>query len=116
MTGLIAHYGILIVVLIIYGGEIGLPTLIPGEIAILITASQVIHSVPQLIAVWLLFGIVDVLGCTSIHGACRTKGNRVLLRLLRFIQPDNNRQEEIIAGWRRRLGGRDKAVVFVTRL
>ena len=39
---LIAHYGVLIVVLIIFAGEIGLPTLIPGEIALLIAGVQIV--------------------------------------------------------------------------
>lgn len=116
MPGLIAHYGILIVVLIIFAGELGIPTLVPGEIAILIVASQAIHSVPQLIAVWILFGVVDIIACTTIHTASRTGGNRVLIRLLKRVQPHAECHEEIVAGWRRRLGGRDILVVFITRL
>ncbi len=116
MLALIAHYGVLIVVLIIFAGEIGVPTLVPGEIAILIVGSQVIHSVPEFLGVWLLFGVVDIIACTSIHTASRTGGNRVLLRLLRHLQSGEERREETVAGWRRRLGGRDALVVFVTRL
>lgn len=116
MPELIAHYGVLIVALIIFAGEIGIPTLVPGEIAILIGASQIVRSVPQLIAFWLLFGVIDILACTTIHTACRTTGNRVLIRLLRLLQPNAERHEDIVDGWRRRLGGRDAAVVFVTRL
>jgi hypothetical protein len=40
----------------------------------------------------------------------------VLLRLLRRLQPNRCKHEEVIEGWRRRLGGRDPLVVFVTRL
>jgi membrane protein DedA with SNARE-associated domain len=116
MPALITHYGVLIVVLIIYAGEIGIPTLVPGEIAILVGASQLVRSVPQLVGLWLLFGIVDVVACTSIHTACRTGGNRVLVRLLRCLLPNSEHHEQIVDGWRRRLGGRDAAVVFVTRL
>jgi membrane protein DedA with SNARE-associated domain len=116
MLQLIAHYGVFIVVLIIFAGEIGIPTLVPGEIAILIAASQVIHSVPELVGLWLLFAVVDVLACTTIHTACRTAGNPVLVRLLRYIQPKAERHEDIVDGWRRRLGGRDALVVFVTRM
>jgi membrane protein DedA with SNARE-associated domain len=116
MPALIAHYGVFIVVLIIYAGEIGIPTLVPGEIAILVAASQLVRTVPQLIGMWALFAVVDILACTSIHTACRTGGNRALLRLLRCLQPNAQRHEDIVDGWRRRLGGRDAAVVFVTRL
>lgn len=116
MPGLIAHYGLLIVVLIIFAGELGFPTLVPGEIAILIAGVQVVHSIPQLIGAWLLFGLVDIVACSTIHVVCRTCGNRVLLRLLRRLQPNRCKHEEVIEGWRRRLGGRDPLVVFVTRL
>jgi membrane protein DedA with SNARE-associated domain len=116
MPALIAHYGVLIVVLVIFAGEIGLPTLVPGEIAILIAGVQVVHSVPMLIGTWVLFGVVDILACSSIHLASRTCGNRLLVRLLRYLQPKKQRHEEIIEGWRRRLGGHDPLVVFITRL
>ena len=116
MPTLIAQYGVLVVALIIFAGEVGIPTLVPGEIAILIAGSQVVHSVPQLIGTMLLFGTVDIIACSTIHLASRTGGNRLLLRLLRKVQPHHDRHEEVIEGWRRRLGGRDQLVVFVTRL
>src|SRR5579872_1982293 len=116
MPELIAHYRLLIVVLIIFAGEVGIPTLVPGEIAILLGGSQLVHSVPGLIGFWLLFGVVDIIACTSLHIACRTGGNRLLIRLLRFLLPRAERHEDMIAGWRQRLGGRDSLVVFVTRL
>lgn len=116
MPALISHYGLLVVVLVIFAGEIGLPTLVPGEIAILIAGVQIVHSVPALIGAWVLFGVVDILACSTIHLASRTCGSRLLLRLLRCLQPNRSRHEEVIESWRRRLGGRDALVVFVTRL
>ena len=116
MPALIAHYGLLIVVLVIFAGEIGLPTLVPGEIAILIAGVQIVHSVPALIGAWVLFAAVDIIACSSIHLACRTCGNRLLVRLLRCLQPTKKRHDEVIEGWRRRLGGHDPLVVFVTRM
>lgn len=113
---LIAHYGVLIVVLIIFAGEIGLPTLIPGEIALLIAGVQIVHSVPALLGAVVLFGVVDIVACSTIHLACRTCGNRLLVHILYHLQPTKNRPEEVIDGWRRRLGGHDALVVFVTRL
>lgn len=116
MPALIAHYGVLIVVLVIFAGEIGLPTLVPGEVALLVAGVQVVHSVPALIAAWLLFGAVDIVACSTIHCASRTCGNRMLLRVLRCLQPNRDRHEQVIEGWRRRLGGHDPLVVFVTRM
>jgi len=116
MTSLIAHYGVLIVVLIIYFGELGFPTLVPGEIAILLVGVQVVHSIPALIAVGILFCVVDILACNTVHVASRTCGNRLLLRFLRFLQPGEARHEQMMEGWRRQLGGRDPLVVFLTRL
>lgn len=116
MPALIAQHGLLIVVLIIFFGEIGFPTLVPGEIAILLAGAQVVHSIPVLIGVCALFGAVDILACSTIHVASRTCGNRLLVRLLRHLQSNRKRHEEIIEGWRRKLRGCDALVVFVTRL
>jgi membrane protein DedA with SNARE-associated domain len=116
MPELTAQYGLILVGIIIYAGEIGLPTLVPGEIALLVAGSHAIHSVPSLLGALAAFAVVDVLACSSIHGASRTGGNRLLLALLRKLQPNSSRHEAVIEGWRARLGGRDALVVFVTRL
>lgn len=116
MTGLIAQYGVIIVAIIIFCGEIGLPTLIPGEIALLVTGSQVIHSPLMLVAAAVLFGTVDIIATSTIHTVSRTGGNRLLRRALRFLQGSREPHEAVIARWRSRLGGRDSLVVFVTRL
>jgi membrane protein DedA with SNARE-associated domain len=116
MTTLVAHYGLLIVALIIFCGEIGLPTLVPGEIALLFAGSQVIRSPLALIGAIVLFGVIDAVATTTIHVASRTGGNRLLLRLLRRLQSNHDQHEEVIARWRRRLGGHDQLVVFVTRM
>jgi membrane protein DedA with SNARE-associated domain len=113
---LIVHYGFLIVALIIFAGEIGLPTFIPGEVALLVAGSQCVHSTPQLIGAILLFGVVDSIATSTIHVASRTTGNMLLVSLLRYLQHDNARAEAMLARWRNRLGGYDAAVVFVTRL
>lgn len=116
MSSLIAHYGIFLVALIIYAGEIGLPTFVPGEVALLIAGSQVIHSIPALVGALILFGLVDITATSTIHVASRTGGNRILLRMLRHWERDGRKREDMIDRWRRRLGGRDALVVFVTRL
>jgi membrane protein DedA with SNARE-associated domain len=116
MPGLIAQYGLVVVALIIFTGEIGLPTLVPGEIALLLAGSQLVHSWTALVAAALLFGTVDLVATSTIHVAARTGGNRLLRRALRLLQRDEEQHEEVIASWRRRLRGRDPLVVFVTRL
>lgn len=116
MPGLIAQYGLVVVALIIFTGEIGLPTLVPGEIALLLAGSQLVHSSTALVAAALLFGTVDLVATSTIHVAARTGGNRLLRRALRMLQRNEEQHEEIIASWRCRLGGHDPLVVFVTRL
>jgi|SRR5579884_209084 len=116
MQGLIEHYGLLVVVLIIYCGEIGLPTLVPGEIALLLYGSQAVHSIPELIGAMVLFAAVDILATSTIHIVSRTGGNRLLLRVMRRMLANGVRHEDTIDRWRARLGGRDALVVFVTRM
>lgn len=116
MTELIAQYGLLIVALIIFCGEMGLPTLIPGEIALLLAGSQEIHSPLALVGAAILFGTVDIIATTTIHALSRTGGNRVLCRVMRYLRRDEEEHEAIFDRWRMRLGGRDPLVVFVTRL
>jgi membrane protein DedA with SNARE-associated domain len=116
VSTLIAQYGLIIVALIIFAGEIGLPTLVPGEIALLIAGNQVIHSVPMLLGVIVLFAAVDLVATSSIHTASRTGGNRLLSCLLRMTCRKGTRPEALLEDCRRRLGGHDSVVVFVTRL
>ncbi len=116
VSPLIAQYGLIAVAVIIFAGEIGLPTLVPGEIALLIAGNQVIHSVPMLFGVILLFGAVDLVATSTIHIASRTGGNRLFSRLLRLTCRKGARPEALLENWRGRLGGYDPVVVFVTRL
>jgi membrane protein DedA with SNARE-associated domain len=116
MPALIAQYGLFLVALIIFAGENGLPTLIPGELALLLAGSQLIHSPAALVGAMVAFGIVDLVATSTIHLAARTGGNRLLCRLLRCFQRDGRRPEELVERWRHRLGGHDTLVVFVTRL
>lgn len=116
MPALLAQYGLVIVALIIFCGEIGLPTLIPGEIALLFAGSQFIHTPAALLAGIIGFGILDVVATSTIHTASRSAGNRLLMRVLRLIMRDPDRAEATLARWRDRLGGYDSLVVFVTRL
>jgi len=116
MTTLIAHYGLPLVALIIFAGEMGIPTLVPGEIGLLVAGNQAIHSIPMLLGAVALFGAVDLLATTTIHTVARTGGNGLLVRVLNRICRGKRSPDAMIARCRRRLGGRDSLVVFLTRL
>ena len=97
----------------IFFGELGVPTGIPAEIALLIAGSYGVHSFSGLIFAIGLVVVADVAGTTTLHLVSRTGGSRLLNRLLtRF----GKRSEETIAKWRARLGGRDIVVVAVGRM
>lgn len=116
MASLFAQYGLLLVALIIFAGEIGFPTLVPGEIALLIAGAHFIHSLPVLIGMAIVFGLVDIVATSTIHVASRTAGNRLLLRLLGCICQTGDHREAMVERWRHRLGGHDSLVVLVTRM
>jgi membrane protein DedA with SNARE-associated domain len=102
-----------LVALLIFAGELGLPTGIPIEVALLLAGAYAVHSVQGLIAGVLLVAVADLLGTTALHMAVRTGGVRLLDRVLR---KHKERQEQTMQKWRSRLGGRDSLVVFVIRL
>ena len=116
MTSLIATYGLPLVALIIFAGELGIPTLIPGEIGLLLAGNQDIRSLPMLLAAIAVFGTIDLVATSTIHIAARTGGNRLLKTALRHVCHRKNSPEDVMREYRRRLGGRDSLVVFVTRL
>ncbi|MGI8550944.1 MAG: DedA family protein [Dehalococcoidia bacterium] len=116
MTALVAQYGVLIVAAIIFFGELGFPTLVPGEIALAIAGSQIVHSMHGLIVAAIGFAAVDIVATSTIHVVSRTGGHYLLVRLLRHLLSGSRDHEEMVRRWRARLGGRDSAVVFVTRM
>lgn len=116
MAALVAQYGVLIVAAIIFGGEIGLPTLVPGEIALAIAGSQIVHSVPGLMVAAIGFGLLDVVATSTIHIAARTGGHHLLVRVMRRLLREDQCHEAVLERWRLRLGDRDAVVVFVTRM
>lgn len=115
MTSLIVQYGLPVVALIIFAGELGLPTIVPGEIGMLVVGNQDVPSVPILLLTIAILGAVDIVATSTIHIAARTGGNRLLRRLIAKIGSRRS-PESIVQGFRRRLGGRDPVVVFVARL
>ncbi len=110
---LITQYGVYIVALLIFVGELGVPTGIPAEIALLIAGSYGVHSFSGLIGAVALVVAADMAGTTTIHLISRTGGTRLLSRVMsRF----GKQSEETIDRWRGRLGGRDVMVVGVGRM
>ncbi len=112
MQDLVLHYGVFIVALMIFAGELGVPTGIPIEVALLLAGAYTIHSTPMLVLGLALVMVADILGTTTLYLVARTGGSRLLERLLRRHE---SRGAEVLARWRRRLGGHDALIVFVGR-
>jgi|SRR5579884_2338055 len=110
---LIVHYGLPLVALMIFGGELGLPTGVPMEVALLLVGGYAVPSLPILIGGIVLVTAADVAGTTLLFLAVRSSGWRLLARLLRA---HTARGEEAMARWRQRLGGHDVTVVFLGRM
>ncbi len=94
-------------------GELGVPTGIPAEIALLIAGSYGVHSFSGLIAAIALVVAADMLGTITIHLISRTGGSRLLTKILERF---GKRSEETIEHWRNRLGGHDIVVIGIGRM
>ena len=92
--------------------EIGVPTGVPMEAAILLAGAFAVHSPGQLVAALATIGAADVVGTTVLFLATRTGGNWVLDRVLAHV---GRRGEETMRRWRERLGGHDVGAVAVGR-
>ncbi len=112
MYELIADYGLALVALLVFIGELGIPTGVPAEIALLLVGSQSIHSAPELIFGVLLVSLADLLGTTALNVASRTGG----FRLLGLVYKHREEREKMAARWRARFRGHDTLAVFVMRL
>ncbi len=110
---LIVHYGIIIVALMVFVGELGVPTGIPVEVALMLGGAFAIHSYPMLIVGLIVVMLADIAGTTTLHLVARTGGIRLLGKLLRTHE---ERSREFLEGWRKRFGGHDVGIVFVGRL
>ncbi|HET8522054.1 MAG TPA: VTT domain-containing protein [Thermomicrobiales bacterium] len=113
LLSLIAQYGVPAVALLIFAGELGLPTGIPAEIALLLVGSLAVHSLAGLAVAILLVGAADLCGTTLLHLAARTGGVSLLRRVLRRHERAG---EQTLNRWHGRLFGHDAVVVFVVRL
>jgi membrane protein DedA with SNARE-associated domain len=110
---LIIHYGVLIVALMVFVGELGVPTGMPVEVALMIAGAFAIHSIPGLIAALIVVMLADIVGTTTLHLVARTGGVRLLNQLLRKHE---ERSREFLEYWRVKFGGHDTGIVFVGRL
>jgi len=79
---LILHYGVPLVALMLFAGEIGIPTGIPMEITLLLAGAYAVHSLPELLFGLALVTVADLSGTTLLHLVARTGGVRLLTRLL----------------------------------
>ena len=110
---LILRHGLPLVALLVFLGELGIPTGVPVEIALLLTGAYAVHSFPALIVGILLVSVADLAGATSLHLLVRTGGVHLLRK---FRRTHEVRREESMARWRKRLGGHDISLIFVARL
>jgi membrane protein DedA with SNARE-associated domain len=110
---LILRHGVPLVALLVFAGELGFPTGIPVEIALLAVGAYAVHTLPALIAAVLLVSTADLLGTTLLHLLVRSGGVRLLGWL---FHRHGKRPEATAARWRQRLGDRDALLVFVVRL
>lgn len=115
MLDVVGRYGIAIAALVIFAGELGVPTGIPAEILLLIAGAYGVHSFPGLLFGVVIVSIGDILGTMSLFMAVRSGGVRLLqfVRERAGVDPDPN---DVFARIRRRLGGHDSLAVFVGRL
>lgn len=112
MQDLILQYGVYLVALLIFAGELGVPTGIPAEVAMLLAGSYAIRSGTNLAWGVALVSAGDFVGTLLLHIVARTGG----VHLLRKLHIRREADAEITERWRQRLGGRDALAVFVTRL
>lgn len=113
IQSLILQYGLIIVVSMVFVGELGIPTGIPVEVALFITGAYVLHSPSALLIALACVVAADLLGASTLYLGVRAGGGRLLNLILR------GKQEKALASlrrWRIRLGGRDIAAVCAGRL
>ena len=114
ILSLIQQYGIPLAALMVFIGEIGIPTILPVEVALLVVGGTAVGSFPALLGGLLVLIAADLLGTTILYSVARTGGVGLLRRVAPRLVSEHD--DGVMTRWRRRLGNRDVAVVFVTRL
>lgn len=97
----------------VFVGELGVPTGMPVEVALMIAGAFAIHSYAELGAGLVVVMLADISGTTTLHLVARTGGVRLLTRLLRKHE---ERSRAFLERWRVKAGGHDVGIVFVGRL
>jgi membrane protein DedA with SNARE-associated domain len=110
---LIAQYGVFIVALLILVGELGVPTGVPAELALLLTGAYAVHSLKGLAGAILLISLADIIGTMALHMAARTGGASILQRLLKRHESD---EPSSLDRWRSKLGKNDIVMVAGIRM
>jgi membrane protein DedA with SNARE-associated domain len=113
---LLAEYGFAIVALVIFAGEIGIPVLIPGELMLFIAGNELLTSPFALLLACVALAMVDFLASLTLYLAARGGGNFLLRLVLKRFSQDDKRPEDVLAGWRRWIGGRDEILVCAIRV
>lgn len=97
----------------VFVGELGVPTGMPVEVALMIAGAFAIHSYAGLAVGLAVVMLADIGGTTTLHLVARTGGVRLLTRLLRKHE---ERSRAFLEHWRVKSGGHDVGIVFVGRL
>ncbi len=97
----------------VFVGELGVPTGIPVEVALMLGGAFAIHSYPMLGVGLITVMLADIAGTTTLHLVARTGGIRLLGKVLRNHE---ERSREYLEKWRDKFGGHDVGIVFVGRL
>ena len=110
---LIEQYGPPLVALLVFAVELGVPTGIPIELALLAVGAYGIGSVPGMIVGLLMVAFADVAGACVLFWISRTGGTRLLGFFMK--KTGNEESGETFKRWHGKLGGRDSLAVFVGR-
>jgi membrane protein DedA with SNARE-associated domain len=113
VLSLISQYGVFFVAALIFFGELGVPTGIPEEVALLLAGAYAVHSVPALLLTLALMTIADIAGTTLLNVAVRTGGVGLLHRVLRRYE---YRRPGLVDRWQAKFGRHDVLFVFSIRL
>jgi membrane protein DedA with SNARE-associated domain len=108
------HAGLLLVALLVFLTELGIPTGIPNEVFLLLVGSTAVHSFPGLAGAIALVAAADLLGTSCLFFLARAGGGRLATWLLH-----GGEGERVLRRWRGRVGRsarRDVALVVGGRL
>lgn len=113
MEQLIRDYGVLFAGLMVFAGEVGIPTGVPVEVVLLLTGSYALHSPTGLVLGVALVTSADLLGTLTLNLAVRTGGVRLLQW---FVRRHRGGESERLLRWRRALLRHPVPAIFVGRL